>query len=60
MVALDGFRMAVTRENCRNIADKKFIIAAKIMNELAKIIADGINIAVQPEMEMEEINKFLN
>ena len=40
MVALDGFRMAVTRENCKNIADKKFIIAAKIMNELAKIIAD--------------------
>ncbi|MFR3174534.1 MAG: GPR endopeptidase, partial [Clostridium sp.] len=31
-----------------------------IIESLAKIIADGINIAVQPEMEMEEINKFLN
>lgn len=40
MVALDGFRMAVTREACKNSADKKFIISAKIMNELSKIIAD--------------------
>ena len=31
-----------------------------IIESLAKIIADGINIAVQPEMEMEEIDKFLN
>ena len=31
-----------------------------IIESLAKIIADGINIAVQPEIEMEEINKFLN
>ena len=31
-----------------------------IIESLAKIIADGINIAVQPEMEMEEINKFMN
>lgn len=31
-----------------------------IMESLAKIIADGINIAVQPEMEMDEINKFMN
>ena len=40
MVALDGFRMAVTREKCENNGQKKFIIAAKIMNELAKIISD--------------------
>lgn len=31
-----------------------------IIESLAKIIADGINVAVQPDMEMEEINKFLN
>lgn len=27
---------------------------------MSKIIADGINIAIQPNMTMEEINKFLN
>lgn len=31
-----------------------------IIESLAKIIADGINMAVQPEMDMDEINKFLN
>ena len=31
-----------------------------IIESLAKIIADGINIAIQPEMEMDEINKFMN
>ncbi len=31
-----------------------------IIEGLAKIIANGINIAVQPDMEMEEINKFMN
>lgn len=41
MVALDGFRMAITRENCKNSANKKFIISAKIMNELGKIIIDA-------------------
>ena len=40
MVALDGFRMDVTSEKCENNGQKKFIIAAKIMNELAKIISD--------------------
>lgn len=40
MAALDGFRMAVTRENIGNGENKKIIIAAKIMNELGKIISD--------------------
>ncbi|WP_238915183.1 GPR endopeptidase [Clostridium sp. YIM B02555] len=30
-----------------------------VINSLSKIIANGINMAVQPNMEMEEINKFM-
>ena len=31
-----------------------------MIDSMSKIIANGINIAVQPNMTMEEINKFLN
>lgn len=31
-----------------------------VIESLAKIIANGINIAIQPNMDMEEINKFMN
>ncbi|MGG7176537.1 GPR endopeptidase [Clostridium paraputrificum] len=31
-----------------------------MIDSLAKIIANGINIAIQPNMTMEDINKFLN
>lgn len=31
-----------------------------IINSLAKIISNGINIAVQPNMDMEDINKFMS
>ena len=31
-----------------------------MVDSLAKIIANGINIAIQPNMTMEDINKFLN
>lgn len=31
-----------------------------IINSLAKIISNGINMAVQPNMDMEDINKFMN
>ena len=31
-----------------------------LIESLAKIIANGINMAVQPEMNMEDINKFMN
>lgn len=40
MVALDGFRMAVARENIHNGEEKKLIIAAKILNEINKIISE--------------------
>ena len=32
----------------------------QVIDSLSKIIANGINIAVQPNMDMEEINKFMN
>lgn len=31
-----------------------------VVDSLSKIIANGINIAIQPNMDMEEINKFMN
>lgn len=31
-----------------------------VINSLAKIISNGINIGVQPNMDMEDINKFMN
>lgn len=40
MVALDGFRMAIAREAVKNKEKKKIIIAARIMNEISKIISE--------------------
>ncbi|MEL7654355.1 MAG: DNA polymerase III subunit beta, partial [Bacillota bacterium] len=41
MVALDGFRMAITRETMKNEEKKKIIIAARILNEINKIISEN-------------------
>ena len=41
MAALDGFRMAVTRENMLNERNEKIIISAKIMNEISKILTEA-------------------
>lgn len=41
MVALDGFRMAVTREKMENEQERKLVIAARILNEINKIIMDS-------------------
>lgn len=41
MVALDGFRMAITREFMKNEENKKIIIAARILNEINKIISEN-------------------
>lgn len=40
MVALDGFRMAVSREKMKNEEKQKIIIAARILNEINKIITE--------------------
>ncbi|WP_130863089.1 DNA polymerase III subunit beta [Bacilliculturomica massiliensis] len=41
MVALDGFRMAITREAVKNEEEKKIVISARILNEICKIISDS-------------------
>lgn len=40
MVALDGFRMAVLKEEMKNEGEKKIIISSKILNEISKIISE--------------------
>ena len=40
MVALDGFRMAVAREQMKSAESKKIIISAKIINEVNKIVSE--------------------
>lgn len=40
LVALDGFRMAVAREQMINERPEKIIINGKIMNEISKILAE--------------------
>jgi len=40
MIALDGFRMAVAREKMKSEEKKKIIIAAKILNDINKILSE--------------------
>lgn len=40
MVALDGFRLALSNEEMRNEEERKFIVSAKIMNEISRIITE--------------------
>lgn len=53
MVAIDGYRMAITREAMMNTNEKKVIISAKIMNEISKILSDA-------EDEEEQVKLLLN
>ena len=40
MVALDGFRLAVAKERMESEKENRFIISAKIINEISKIISE--------------------
>lgn len=40
MVALDGFRLALANETMVNEEERKFIVSARIMNEISRIIGD--------------------
>lgn len=40
MVALDGFRLALASENMKSAEENRFIISAKIMNEINKIVSE--------------------
>ena len=50
MVSLDGFRLALVKEDVNGAVPNKFIISAKVMNEISKIVADE---------EEEDINIYL-
>lgn len=41
MVALDGFRMAIARENMKNSQEEQVVIPAKILQEISKIISEA-------------------
>lgn len=53
MVAIDGYRMAITREAMINLNEKNVIISSKIMNEISKILSDAGD-------EEENVNLLLN
>lgn len=40
MIAIDGYRMAITREAMVNMEEKNVVISAKIMNEINKILSE--------------------
>ena len=53
MVALDGFRMAVARENINNEREQNIIVPARTLNEVQKIISEA-------DTEKEEVELILN
>ena len=53
MVAIDGFRMAINRRTMYNEKPYRFIIPARILNELSRIIADT-------ETESDKAKLYLN
>ena len=40
MVSLDGFRLALVKETMKSAKPSKFLISAKVMNEISKIVSD--------------------
>ena len=40
MVAIDGYRMAIVKENIISLSGDKIIISGRIMNEISKILAE--------------------
>ncbi|MEG1583457.1 MAG: DNA polymerase III subunit beta [Anaerovorax sp.] len=54
MVSLDGFRMAVAKEYVKNEEPKKIIIAARILNEISKIILETSESDTQIHMILDE------
>ncbi len=45
MVSLDGFRLALVKENIKSEKTSKFIISARFMNEISKIISEDDGVA---------------
>jgi DNA polymerase-3 subunit beta len=55
MVALDGFRMAIVREQADNEEEKSIIIPAGIMNEVGKIMSEAEEKKHSAEQAEEDI-----
>lgn len=53
MIAVDGFRMAITKEAMKNKEREEIIISAKILNEISRIISES-------EDSNEDIELLLN
>lgn len=53
MIAIDGFRMAVSREQMKNKKKENIIIPAKILNEISRIISEN-------ETENEDVKVLLS
>lgn len=53
MVAIDGFRMAISREQMKNKKKQNFIIPAKILNEISRIITES-------DLESEDVTVLLS
>ncbi len=53
MVSLDGFRMAVSREDIINGKEQNIIIPAKILNEISKIITEE-------EGESQDVSMYIS
>jgi DNA polymerase-3 subunit beta len=54
MVALDGFRMAVVREQTNNEEERNIIVPAGIMSEVGRIMGDAEEEKTQGKEETEE------
>ena len=53
MIAIDGFRMAVSREQMKNKKKENIVIPAKILNEISRIISET-------ETENEDVKVLLS
>ena len=43
MVALDGFRLALTREKIENLQNKRIIVPAKALDEIGRLMSEAID-----------------
>lgn len=53
MIAIDGFRMAIAREQMKNKKKQNIIIPAKILNEISRIITES-------EIESDDVTMMLS
>lgn len=53
MIAIDGFRMAIAREQMKNKKKQNIIIPAKILNEISRIITES-------EIENDDVTMMLS